>query len=72
VQVEYRWTAGQPDLIHKSAVEFVATQPDLIMGNSTPSLITLRKETQTVPIVFVMVSDPVEMGACPEHGAAGR
>jgi putative ABC transport system substrate-binding protein len=62
VQLEYRWAGGQPDLIRKYAVELVSTQPDVIVCSSTPTLIALRKETQTVPIVFVMVSDPIGMG----------
>src|SRR5665811_986972 len=61
-QIEYRWTGSQPDLIRKYAAELVSTQPDVIVCSGTPHLIALRKETQTVPIVFVMVSDPIGMG----------
>src|ERR1035437_5297800 len=62
VQIEYRWTGSQCDLIRKYAAELVSTQPDAIVCSGTPNLIALRKETQTVPIVFVMVSDPIGMG----------
>ena len=62
LQIEYRWTDGQPDTMRKYAAELVALQPEAIMCSSTPTLFALRKETQTVPIVFVMVSDPVRMG----------
>jgi putative ABC transport system substrate-binding protein len=61
-QLEYRWTGSQPHLIRKYAAELVSTHPDVIVCGSTPTLIALRKETQTVPIVFVMVSDPIGMG----------
>jgi ABC-type uncharacterized transport system substrate-binding protein len=60
--LEVRWTRGQSSLIRKYAAELVSIRPDIIMCGSTPNLIALRKETQTVPIVFVMVSDPVGMG----------
>jgi putative ABC transport system substrate-binding protein len=62
VRLAIRWTRGQSDLINKYATELVSIQPDVIMCGSTPALIVLRKATQTVPIVFVMVSDPVGMG----------
>ena len=62
LQVEYRWTDGQPDIMRRYAAELVAVQAEAIMCSSTPTLLALRKETQTVPIVFVMVSDPVRMG----------
>jgi ABC-type uncharacterized transport system substrate-binding protein len=62
VHLEYRWAAGQPDLVQKYAVELVSIRPDVIVCTTTPPLIALRKETKTTPIVFVMVSDPVGMG----------
>jgi putative ABC transport system substrate-binding protein len=62
VQLEYRWASGQADLVRKYAAELVSIQPDVIMCTSTPTLIALRNETRTVPIVFVMVSDPVGLG----------
>ena len=36
--------------------------PDVILANSTVMLAALKSETQTVPIVFVQVPDPVEGG----------
>jgi putative ABC transport system substrate-binding protein len=62
LQLEYRWTNGQPDLTRKYAGELVEMQPDVIVPHGTPALIAVRKETRTVPVVFVMVSDPIGMG----------
>ena len=62
VHLEYRWAAGQSDLIRKYAAELVSMHPDVILCTTTPTLMVLRNETKTVPIVFVMVSDPVGMG----------
>ena len=53
---------ARPTWSGKYAAELVSIQPDVILCTSTPTLIALRKETRTVPIVFVMVSDPVGLG----------
>jgi putative ABC transport system substrate-binding protein len=44
------------------ARELIALQPDLIVANTTPVTAALHQETRTVPIVFVIVSDPVGAG----------
>jgi ABC-type uncharacterized transport system substrate-binding protein len=62
VEVEYRWAAGQPELIRRYAAELVAIRPDVIMSNTFASVAVLKNETRDIPVVFVMVSDPVRMG----------
>jgi putative tryptophan/tyrosine transport system substrate-binding protein len=44
------------------AKELVASQPDVILGHSTPIVVALQRETRAVPVVFVSVSDPVGSG----------
>jgi putative ABC transport system substrate-binding protein len=44
------------------ANELVRLQPDLILAESTPQTAALQRETWTIPIVFVLVSDPVGSG----------
>src|SRR5438128_7054422 len=36
--------------------------PDVLVGNSTPATFALLRETRTIPIVFVGVSDPLGSG----------
>ena len=62
IRIEYRWAAGDPDRIRAYAAEIVGLAPEAILANSTPVLAALRKETQTIPIVFSGVSDPVGVG----------
>jgi putative tryptophan/tyrosine transport system substrate-binding protein len=62
IRIEYRWAAGDPDRIRAYAAEMVGLAPEAILANSTPVLAALRKETQTIPIVFSGVSDPVGVG----------
>jgi putative tryptophan/tyrosine transport system substrate-binding protein len=59
LRIEYRWTAGEADRFQRFAKELVELQPDVILANSGPSLVALRQNTSTIPIVFVLVSNPV-------------
>jgi ABC-type uncharacterized transport system substrate-binding protein len=60
--LEYRWFAGEPARAQAMAKELVDLQPDLIVTVTTPALAAVRQETQTIPIVFVAVSDPIGQG----------
>jgi putative tryptophan/tyrosine transport system substrate-binding protein len=62
VRIDYRWTAGKPDLIRRFATELVQSLPDVVVGQMTPSARALQQETSTIPIVFVQVTDPVRAG----------
>src|SRR6266567_7980354 len=62
LRMEVRWGAGDVDRIRTFAKELVALQPDLIVAQGTPVTAALRRETRTIPIVFVVVTDPVGEG----------
>jgi ABC-type uncharacterized transport system substrate-binding protein len=62
LQTEVRWGAGDADKIRSFAKELVDLRPDLIVGHSTPVVVALVRETQTIPIVFVNVADPIGSG----------
>ena len=62
IQVYYRWGASDADQTWTSAKELVELQPDVIVAHSTSAVSALAQQTRTVPIVFVLVSDPVGNG----------
>jgi putative ABC transport system substrate-binding protein len=62
VRIDYRWAARDAARIRASARELVALQPDVILARTTPVTAALQNETRTIPIVFVVVSDPVGDG----------
>jgi putative ABC transport system substrate-binding protein len=62
LRMDIFWAGVNADRIRTSARELVGLQPDVILANSTPVTTVLRKETRTIPIVFVIVSDPVGDG----------
>jgi putative tryptophan/tyrosine transport system substrate-binding protein len=62
LHLEYRWAAGDVDRIRAYAAELVALAPDVLVGNGTPALTALRDATRSIPIVFVVVNDPLGQG----------
>jgi putative ABC transport system substrate-binding protein len=62
IAIDYRWAAANLGRMATFAKELVALKPDLIVGSTTPVVEALRRETKTIPIVFVVVSDPVGSG----------
>jgi putative tryptophan/tyrosine transport system substrate-binding protein len=61
-QFTYRYAAGDPGVARAFAKELVDTQPDLIVGHTTPVIAALSQTTRTVPVVFVSIADPVLNG----------
>ncbi len=59
---DWRWARGDVALMGGLAKELVALKPDVILASTTPVLAALMKETTTIPIVFVSVSNPVDAG----------
>jgi putative ABC transport system substrate-binding protein len=62
LQIEQRWTNGNVEQARAFAKELVALRPDVIFAGSTPVTAALHQQTQTIPIVFAIVSDPVGAG----------
>jgi putative ABC transport system substrate-binding protein len=62
LRIELRWGAADLALIARSAAELVAFGPEVLLADSTPCLEALRRQTSTIPIVFVTVADPIGQG----------
>ncbi len=62
LRIEYRFAGSNAENILSLAKELVALHPDVIIGHSTPVVAALHQATQTIPIVFVVVGDPVGSG----------
>ena len=60
--IEVRWGAGEADKIRTLANDLVKLRPDAILGVTTPVISALARETQTIPIVFTLVADPIGNG----------
>jgi putative ABC transport system substrate-binding protein len=62
IRFDFRWIAGDATRAKVNAAELVSQKSDVIIANSTLSLAAARNETSTIPIVFVVVGDPVGQG----------
>jgi putative ABC transport system substrate-binding protein len=62
VQVEYRYAGSNLESIKKHVAELIRLAPDVIVANTTPVIAALRPATSTIPIVFVVVNNPVGQG----------
>ena len=62
LRIELRWAGADPALFARYAAELVALGPAVILADSTPSIEALRRQTRTIPIVFVFVADPIGQG----------
>jgi putative ABC transport system substrate-binding protein len=62
IDIEYRFAEGKPERLRDLATELVRTKPDVIFalgGDVTPFVVSA---TQTIPIVYAMSADPVQLG----------
>jgi putative ABC transport system substrate-binding protein len=62
IQFDVHFTTQDIDRIRVSAAEIVASAPELLVVWSNPGLAALKLATQTIPIVFALVGDPVASG----------
>jgi putative tryptophan/tyrosine transport system substrate-binding protein len=62
IRIDYRFAAGDSTLYKTYAAELVGLSPDVILASTTPAVAALRQLTRSIPIVFVLVVDPVGQG----------
>ena len=62
LSLDHRWGIGDADRARTAASEIVALAPDVIIANGTPALAALHRMTDSIPIVFITVTDPVGAG----------
>jgi putative ABC transport system substrate-binding protein len=62
VRIEVRWGEGDEAATRKRAAELVALAPDVLVAGGSAAAEVRLKATHTIPIVFVIVTDPVGSG----------
>jgi hypothetical protein len=72
IHIDYRFAAGDADLIRTYVRELVTSRPDLIVANSPPVIAEFRRATGTIPIVFAIVTDPVSQGLVASLAVRGQ
>jgi putative ABC transport system substrate-binding protein len=62
IRIDVRWLGADFDQAKAEAAQLLGNAPDVILTNGTPLAAELRRQTKTVPIVFVHLADPVVSG----------
>jgi putative tryptophan/tyrosine transport system substrate-binding protein len=62
IQIDYRFAANDPALVKTYSSELVGLSPNAILASTPPMVEALRQNTHAIPIVFVLVQDPVGLG----------
>ena len=62
VRFEIRWAGGDVGRTRAFAAELAAMAPDVILAGGTTAIAMLKQATSSVPLVFVVVNDPVAQG----------
>ena len=62
VQIDYRFTDGNPERTRLASAELVGLTPDVILADANPAVSLLMQVTKSIPIVFTRTSDPVGSG----------
>jgi putative tryptophan/tyrosine transport system substrate-binding protein len=62
LNIDYRWPTGDLGHMRKVAKELIQSGTEIIVATGTAWLAAVSRETSTTPVVFVLVSDPVQNG----------
>jgi putative ABC transport system substrate-binding protein len=62
VTVDVRLGGGDYKRMGEDAGRLVSLRPDVIVAQGTPGVVAVRQHSQTVPVIFIMVADPVRTG----------
>src|SRR5579862_7432457 len=60
IEIDYHWPGTAPDRLRAAAKEVADTRPDLVLSRSTPATASLM--STNLPVVFVLVADPIGSG----------
>ena len=72
ISFDVRWGGADAARIDALAAELVNLNPDVIFGTNTPTMRSLKRATETIPIVFAGLSDPIGDGIVASLSKPGR
>jgi len=62
LQIDVRWNANTVEKSRELAAELLALNPDVVLSSASASTAALRQASARMPVVFVLVTDPVGAG----------
>ncbi len=60
--IDYRWPGDDVDRINAYAIDLVELGPELIVVATTPAVQAVRRRSESIPIIFLNVADPIGGG----------
>jgi putative ABC transport system substrate-binding protein len=71
IAFEFRWAEGKLDQLPELAADLVRLQVDIIVTLAPQATLAAKQATQTIPIVFVAMGDPIASGIVPSLARPG-
>src|SRR5262245_21805828 len=71
LRIEYRWTRADVERTRAQSVELLRMAPDVVIGDGGARTRALLQASRTVPIVFVLVGDPLALGLVQSYSRPG-
>ena len=62
IRIEVSWSVSDAERARSVVDELIGRAPDLILTSGTPATLALHQATTAVPVVFTVVSEPIEQG----------
>jgi putative ABC transport system substrate-binding protein len=62
ITIEYRWAEGRAERLHALAQDLVRAKVDVIVTSGRVGIRAAKEATTTLPILFVLLNDPVSAG----------
>jgi ABC-type uncharacterized transport system substrate-binding protein len=62
VTIEYRWVEGNPHRIPELAADLVRLKVDILVITGSEAIRAVKEATSSIPVVFVVLVDPVAAG----------
>jgi len=72
IVIKWSFSKGKGDRIHERAADLVRLNLDCIFTTGTPAVRAAKKATSTIPIVMLLVSNPVKRGLVASFSRPGR
>lgn len=69
--IETRWVDGQPDRLAPMVDELIRANVEVILVSGPTAMRAAQKATRTIPIVFVLLANPVVLGLVPSLARPG-